>query len=231
MVATVDATKRGVSAWHGALSRYPSTLATIGSFCERSWLACDCLLCAAASAEAICTHCLADLPLAGPGEHLQDGTSAQSLWRYETPADAVVIAFKYGGAGALATLWARQMAPLAHSHDIVIAMPMHLSRLRQRGENPVERLATALQRTQRPMPRRVTATRTRQTAQQQGLDRQSRLANVSGAFRIDASLQGQRVLLVDDVLTTGASLMALAEAARSAGASAVAAVTLARALT
>ncbi|MBU3693406.1 MAG: ComF family protein [Rhodocyclaceae bacterium] len=157
------------------------------------------------------------------------GITALTLWRYVEPADRVVLAFKYGGHATVARLWAARVAGRLPAVDALIAMPMHRTRLAERGENPAAVMARALRPLLPGRPPLLAATKTRLTARQQGLDREGRLANVAGAYRVDADLRGRHVLLVDDVLTTGASLLALAAAARAAGAAAVHAVAMARA--
>lgn len=154
---------------------------------------------------------------------------AHSLWRYAEPADRVVLGFKYGGHAGVARLWAARVAPRLPAVDAVIAMPMHPLRLAERGENPAEVMARELCRRLPGRPRLLWATKTRQTASQQGLDREGRLANVANAYRIEPRLDGMRVLLVDDVLTTGASLLELTRAAYAAGAAMVTAAAMARA--
>jgi len=200
------------------------------------------MLCAAASRHALCEACLDDLPEQVPAEETLGGgsgeggsapeqrnVSAHTLWRYAEPADRVVLGFKYGGHAGVARVWAARLAPRLPAVDAVIPMPMHRLRLAERGENPAEVMARELARRLPGRPRLLRATKTRMTARQQGLDREGRLANVAGAYRVEARLSGMRVLLVDDVLTTGASLLALAEAARAAGAAEVTAAAMARA--
>ncbi len=203
------------------------------------------MLCAAASRDALCEACLGDLPDQVPAEGSLGGGSgegglavaaagprgvlAHALWRYAEPADRVVLGFKYGGHAGVARLWAVRVAPRLPAVDAVVPMPMHRLRLAERGENPAEVMARALAAHLPGRPPLIRATKTRMTARQQGLDREGRLANVAGAYRVDSRLDGKRVLLVDDVLTTGASLLALAAAARAAGAAEVTAVAMARA--
>jgi len=197
----------------------------------------------AASRGALCEACLADLPEQVPAEEVLGangeaprlpgpdaaGVSAYTLWRYAEPADRVVLGFKYGGHAGVARLWAARMAPRLPAVDAVIPMPMHRLRLAERGENPAEVMAKSLTAHLPGRPPLIRGCKTRMTARQQGLDREGRLANVADAYRVDAGLSGMHVLLVDDVLTTGASLLALAAAARAAGAAKVTAVAMARA--
>jgi len=212
------------------------------------------MLCTGAAHHALCPACLAELPEQQPAEEVlgvgtapegrseapplqqpaksgqRDTVTAFTLWRYVEPADHVLLGFKYGGHATVAQLWAARVAGRLPAVDAVIAMPMHPTRLAERGENPAAVMARVLRPLLPGRPRLVAATKTRITAHQQGLDREGRLANVAGAYRIEADLRGQRVLLVDDVLTTGASFMALAEAARAAGAARICAVAMARAV-
>ncbi len=190
-----------------------------------------CLLCGGGCRQALCPGCLAQLPQAPKnGEWLEDGLQVQALWSYQPPADTAVLSFKYGGGESLARLWAQQMAPRVDGQPVLLPMPMHRSRLRERGGNPVEVMATALQQALTERVALLRAVRTRATPPQQGLSREARLRNVDGAFRVPARLQQRPVLLIDDVLTTGASLRALAAAARAAGAGRIEAVVMARAL-
>ena len=108
-------------------------------------------------------------------------------------------------------------------------MPLSRERLAQRGFNQAHELARRL------APGKADARlalRVRDTASQADLDHGSRQANVRRAFALEparaAAVRGQAVLLVDDVMTTGASLFALAQVFRDAGAAGVAAVVFAR---
>lgn len=237
----------GVSAWARAMSISSSLGQTICSIIEQSGLAGDCMLCGAASEAALCPPCIADLPQQTPADETlavampaagepsradcaaAPHVVAHALWRYADPADRVVLGFKYGGHAGVARLWAQQVAAHLPRVDAVVPMPMHPLRLAERGENPAEVMARELCRKLPARPRLLRAIKTRPTARQQGLDRAGRLANVAGAYRFETGLDGQRVLLVDDVLTTGASLLELAKAARAAGAASVAAAAMARA--
>jgi ComF family protein len=117
---------------------------------------------------------------------------------------------------------------LASAH-LVVPVPMSVERLGERGYNPALLLARHLS------PQRTctdTLLRTRNTPPQRNLPRAQRLKNVRGAFEVDARhlarLRGRHVVLVDDVMTTGASVREAASALRSAGAAQVAVLVLAR---
>jgi ComF family protein len=109
-------------------------------------------------------------------------------------------------------------------------VPLHPARLAERGFNQAELLATPCAAYWRlPILGRALV-RTRPTLPQTDLDAAARRANVRNAFRVarPAAVEGRRMLLVDDVLTTGATVGAAAQALQAAGATAVGVLTLAR---
>jgi ComF family protein len=110
----------------------------------------------------------------------------------------------------------------------LVPVPLAATRLRDRGYNQSEHLALALgQLVARPV-QAAALKRVRETPTQTALTPEARLANVAGAFTA-TGVQGRRVVLVDDVFTTGATLIAAASALTRAGATTVEAVTFARA--
>lgn len=113
--------------------------------------------------------------------------------------------------------------------DAVLAVPLHSKRLAERGFNQAELLACRLaQQSRLPLLSRGLV-RCRDTEHQARLDRSARRANVTDAFAwIAAEPPPLRILLIDDVLTTGATLGACADALRAAGAREVRALALAR---
>jgi len=155
------------------------------------------------------------------------------------PADRIVYQIKYNGWKALAEPMAERMAA-ALSIDgtgeqarIVIPVPTTSARLRTRGYNQAELIAAALARvTGRTMVSALQ--REGSTISQTGLQPASRSANVAGAFFVPRgtadAIHGARVLLVDDVLTTGATAVECAHALEAAGAADITVVTFARAL-
>jgi ComF family protein len=147
----------------------------------------------------------------------------------------VVRVMKYGSDAAVAqriahALGARLHAALSMSGwqiDLVIPVPLHIQRQKQRGFNQAALLSAALCNftDERCIPSAIE--RTRATASQVGLNIHQRQQNMRGAFQADrAIIEDQRVLLIDDVFTTGATLAACADALIAAGAHSVYALTV-----
>lgn len=117
---------------------------------------------------------------------------------------------------------------LSTAAPVVCAIPLHERRFRERKYDHARLLALALaKRSDRPILQALT--RHRATERQVGLSEVDRELNVAGAFRASSAVRNQRVLLVDDVFTTGATARAAAAALLEAGADEVQVLTLARA--
>jgi len=131
-------------------------------------------------------------------------------------------------AARLAELVARQ--PEGFAADVVVPVPLHPTRLRERGYNQAELIARPLARRMRLPLRSYLLVRTKPRPDKLKLTRKERWSSVRGAYAIRAGTQVDklRVLLVDDVFTTGATLDACARALRQAGASSVVGLTVAR---
>jgi ComF family protein len=159
--------------------------------------------------------------------------AAYSYGSYEGGLRKLVHLLKYGGVRPLARPMGDYLAralPREQRFDLIVPMPLHWRRRWQRGFNQAELLAREIARRWNAPVRKI-ARRVRFTAAQAGLTLAQRRLNVRGAFSVKRGvrLDGMRVLLVDDVLTTGASASACARALKRAGASHVAVLTLARA--
>ena len=154
--------------------------------------------------------------------------SARAPLRYEGVGKRIVQAFKYGGYSPVVE---KLMAPMMQKvitgdFDVVVPVPLHRSRLRQRGFNQAEVMARGLaEKIKTPVSDKLEAVR--RTQDQVELSAAGRRANVEGAFRARGAVRG-RVLLVDDVFTTGATLSACAGELRRAGAGEVHALSLCR---
>jgi ComF family protein len=144
-------------------------------------------------------------------------------------------ALKYQGERRLATplgrAVARRWARAGVDGDLVVAVPVHASRARQRGYDQAALIAQVAARDLN-LPYGPILERSRETIAQFDLDREQRSTNVHGAFGLrrgaGSSLAGRWVVLVDDVTTTGATLSACAAVLLDAGALAVSAITVAR---
>ncbi|MBZ0270824.1 ComF family protein [bacterium] len=160
---------------------------------------------------------------------------ARAAWRYEGPLREALIAFKFRRRVACAPPLASLLAdalPLGldpREYDFVCPVPLHPRRLRERGFNQSLLLARRLTAATGLPLRRDTLVRTRPTVPQVGLPRKARRENVRMAFEAARPIpEGARVLLVDDVITTGATVSACAAALKRAGASVVDAAAVAR---
>ena len=155
---------------------------------------------------------------------------------YDDLLRSLLLRFKFGPDLGLCSLlrglavaaWERSLQD--REFDLIVPVPLHPRRLLRRGFNQSLELA-------RPLARRLgvpldwaALRRSRQTTPQAGLARDQRLVNLRGAFAAQAArVAGRRVLLVDDVATTGATLTECARALASAGAETAAVLVLARA--
>jgi ComF family protein len=177
-------------------------------------------------AAAQCGACLAEPP---------PFATARAPLAYGGPARKVVLALKHGRRLHLARLMARAMLRVAGplpADAVIVPVPAHRWRLWQRGFNQAAEIARQIAR-QSGQPLLVDAlTRTKPTTSTRGLTRKQRAANVIGAFKVapKADVQGRTVVLVDDVMTTGATVSACAKQLRRAGARQVAVLTYTRAL-
>jgi ComF family protein len=153
---------------------------------------------------------------------------------YLGPAAEVIKQFKYEGYFGLARPLGELMLDgwpgWQRTVDLVIPVPLHAARQRERGYNQSELLARFLARQLGWRVETAALKRVRRTRPQVGLNMVERRANVSGAFIAEPSLvKGKQILLIDDVRTTGATLVASAEVLLAAGANAVSAYCLAEA--
>lgn len=167
----------------------------------------------------LCARCTLDPP---PWERLV------AAWSYEPPVDALVQALKFGHCEVLGPLLGDALVEeVGHrlgGHDLVVAVPLHWMRRLRRGYDQAELLARAVARGA-SLPLRRALRRRRATPPQVGLEPRGRKANVARAFactrRGSAAIADRRVLLVDDVVTTGATAGAACRALLDAGAAAV----------
>jgi ComF family protein len=218
-----------------------TNVAFLNNICTDLWHAAlpqDCLLCGAWSGNApLCGPCRDELPtlpagcrvcaMPSPGEQvcgacLRDGPqfdATVAAWRYAYPVDRLVQALKFHGRLPLASLFAQALAARVVLPDIIIPMPLHPARLAERGFNQAAEIARHL--AEPAMIALDGARRMRHTLPQAGLPIDDRPGNVRHAFACNLDLRGACVAVVDDVMTTGATLNELAKVLKRAGAARV----------
>lgn len=178
----------------------------------------------ATPADSLCRECVTHPPLL---------TQMRAPLRYLEPTSDIIHRFKYEGYFALAEPLANLMIEgwprWRHAPDLIQPIPLHPSRRRRRGYNQSELLARPVGHALGIPVDAVSLRRTRATVPQVGLGPNERRHNVRGAFQVEAAaVHGRHILLIDDVLTTGATMSAAAETLLTAGALSVAAYCLAR---
>lgn len=215
-------------------------------------LAQDCLLCTSDSgAQILCPACENDLPRLAAARcpqcalpsarsercgrcltHPPHYDTTHAVYRYDFPVDKLIQAFKYGERLALAPYFGKQLtAALAGlAADLLIPLPLHPLRLRERGFNQALELARPVSATLRIALAADTCSRTRNTQPQASLPWHGRVKNIRGAFHCNTDLTGKRIILVDDVMTTGATLNECARTLKLHGARQVNLLLVARAL-
>lgn len=201
-----------------------------------------CVLCGADDAcEALCPGCRADLPLlphhacvrcAAPlpsGRlcgaciaHPPRYDSVRAAYVYDFPLDALIRKYKYAGELRLARLLGTALASSGGREvDVLVPMPLSEVRLRARGYNQALEIARIAGRLHELPVRPAACRRVRDTPAQALLPWRERPRNVRGAFVCDADVRGLRIGVVDDVMTTGATLNELARNLKRAGAAEV----------
>lgn len=207
--------------------------------CQQSggWLCADCQDKIELIQPPVCPQCGQPVSVQGPclscrKDPVQiDGIRAVGY--LEGPLRTAIHHFKYSHVRPLAPILGRLLSDYLLRHelpaDVVIPVPLHPRRLKERGYNQAALLAKEIQNTLELRLAEDALIRVRSTRPQVGLNARQRRDNVRGAFRYaDNTLEGQSILLVDDVCTTGATLEACSLALRQAGAAPVWGIVLAR---
>jgi ComF family protein len=214
------------------------TVAQQGQVCGPCWIGIDFI------AGAVCHHC--GLPFEVPMEpgavcaacaaEPPPWARARSVMRYGETSRRLILRFKHGdkleSVPSFGQWLARAGSELLGDAELIAPVPLHRWRLFRRRYNQSAMLALALGRSARVPVITDLLARIRATPSQGGLGAKERAENVRGAFAIREKhrnlIAGRRVLLVDDVLTTGATVGACAKVLTRAGASSVDVLTLAR---
>ena len=208
-----------MSAWDGLLGLiYPRRAVCMGCGSHagfpRDWL---------------CESCRRELASrwVGAGQPPKGGLfdGAAYGYHYGGPVSGLVRNLKYRGVTRLAPIMAKGMARACGfieptGADVVVPVPMHPKRQRQRGFNHAELLARDTAAIL-GLPVCLAVKRVRNTRQQARLSVRERLRNLDGALALAGDVRGKRVLLVDDVCTTGATANACAQVLRDGGAKSV----------
>ena len=156
-----------------------------------------------------------------------------AAFEYRFPIDRMVHRFKFGGDLAIGRWLGEQLAARVRSlapPDVIVAPPLAPRATRERGFNQAVELAKPVGRALGVPVALAALRKVRETVPQRTLGRRSRQANLRGAFVCELDLRGARVAIVDDVITTGATVGNAAEAILRAGAASVHAWAAARAL-
>lgn len=156
-----------------------------------------------------------------------------AAFSYDFPIDHLLHAFKYAGNLALVEVLAEPLARQVATQprpDLLLPMPLHPARLRERGFNQSLEIAKLVSRwLDIPLEARA-CRRIRDTPTQAKLKWKERRRNVRGAFSCDLDLSGKKVAVLDDVMTTGVTLDEISRVLRGRGATEVSAWVVARTL-
>ncbi len=212
----------------------------------------NCLLCGISSEQDLCISCRDNLPQI-PANHcptcllpvatsLTCGTCLKkppaftriiAALHYTFPVDALIHSLKYQSNLAIAPVLANlllEKTNIARKPDFIIPMPLHPKRLRERGFNQALEIARQLPNNNKITLLPNACTRTRNTPSQTGLPWKDRQKNIRDAFSCKMDFSSKHVAVVDDVLTTGATLNEIAKVLRNCGATEVSGWVIARAL-
>lgn len=215
-----------------------------------------CVLCGAGGDEGleICSGCAAELmritqpcrlcglPLKGHegglcGECLQHPPPLEASripFRYAAPLDRLLLDLKFNArlarAPLLASLWLQGVETTSPLPERIIPVPLHPSRLRERGYNQSRELARHVGHALGIAVDERCCRRLRATEAQSRLDARARRRNLRGAFELVGEVKGRRLAILDDVVTTGATAFELARQLKRGGAASVELWALARAL-
>lgn len=189
-----------------------------------------------------CSQCALPLPVATGSQPLRCGQClrkppafdhALSLFEYRDDAVSLIVQLKFHHRLALSRLFGQLLLQKVLQQgvavDALLPVPLHRSRLRQRGFNQSVELSRALARGLGVPLLRNQVQRLRATSQQTGLNAGARRKNIKGAFRVVQPLSYRHIAIVDDVVTTGSTVHELAAVLKRAGVETVSVWSVARA--
>ncbi len=191
-----------------------------------------CEVCRQDSSDPLCHDCLKEIKFMKP--HL----GIYSVAVYDGTLRTAIKRFKFKkrkrlaqALGFLLVKYVSQIPGLEMRElDLIIPVPLHEKRLKERGFNQAQMLAETLSHYY-GIPVKNALTRTKNTTAQFDLAREERFANIKGAFKVvDNSIHNKRILLFDDIYTTGATIMECSKALKAAGAKRIEVLTLSRAV-
>jgi ComF family protein len=184
-----------------------------------------CPQCAMLSNGLLCGSCLNTPP------HFD---TTHALFTYDYPLNKLLQHYKYREslhlASTFAALWLEKYACSNSTMDLIIPMPMHATRLKQRGFNQALEIARVISKKNNIALDYKACQRTKLTPPQASLPLKDRIKNIRGVFNCEKSLHGLNIALIDDVMTSGASLNELAKTLKKAGAARVECWVIARTL-
>lgn len=200
----------------------------------------------------LCQPCLSELPLLGTAcsscalpvgstgncgkcqQHRPTYDETQALFLYQEPVSYLVQQFKFSRKleyGYLfSSLMAKKLLSLPEQPDVLIPVPLHPSRLRSRGFNQSWEITRQLSRITGINASHKICQRIKKTPLQTGLNASERKRNLKQAFAVTANIKDLHICIVDDVMTTGSTLEAIASVLKSAAAKRVSGMVVARAV-
>lgn len=218
------------------------------------WLTTTCLLCANNKGGnlGICPACMQDLPWHTKPQCTQCGLQSNgiicgacinvapsfdnttTLFTYDYPIDKLLQHYKYKEmlhlSRTFGVLLSTKLASQSQNIDAIIPMPMHRERLKERGFNQALEIARLVADNLTISLNYKACQRIKLTPPQASLPLKDRIKNIRGVFECTENLSGKRIAIIDDVMTTGASLNELAKTLKKAGAAHVECWVIARTL-
>ena len=199
---------------------------TGNSFVRRYFLPCHCALCGRILGDVplpLCEECRRRIERERRAHEPGKEQKIAIPFVYQGGARQAVLAFKYQRAKGLADYFAQEISALvSERYDLLVPVPMTRYRRWQRGGNAVEQLAEILSQKLETSIDKTCIIKKKGRKAQHRLPRDKRLSYAQGSFLSSASLEGKRILLVDDICTTGATLRACTQLLKRQGAKEVA---------